>query len=126
LAPQQYSKEKPHTPRKIIIWPADKQRIDAEQGKGFLETALEAALRCEETGEQQGVEVPLPSWDDVYRFKEEVILHIQKYNGNASKPIQHASPWAWRIASGGHPLTENGRKYGVEMRVSFFPKGNKL
>jgi hypothetical protein len=90
-----------------------------------LEIALQAVLQCEETGEQQGVEVPLTSWDEVYRFKAEVISHIRKYNEKTSNPIRHASPWAWRTESKGVPLTENGRKYGVEMRCSFFPKGKQ-
>jgi len=123
---RQHPEEKLSSRRRIIVRPPHNPGMDAERIKKDLETALEAVLRCEETGAQQGVEVSLASWDEVQRFRAKVVRHIQEYNAAAANPIRHASPWAWRTESMGIPLTENGRKYGVELRCSFFPKGNKL
>jgi hypothetical protein len=92
----------------------------------MLQVAFNVAVQCEKTGKQQGVEIPLASWEEVHQFKKDVIFYIQDYNQQTPTPIKHASPWAWRLKSGGHPLTENGRKYGVEIRFSFIPKGNNL
>jgi hypothetical protein len=70
---------------------------------------------------------------ELLQGKQEVFMPLSHRVGEAQVDFGYALGslsaalhWAWRVKSGGHPLTENGRKYGVEMRCSYFPKGNKL
>jgi hypothetical protein len=56
---------------------AQKQAEKLKNGPSLpkiLEIALDAVLRCEETGMHQGVEIPLASWGEVHQFKKQVII----------------------------------------------------
>jgi hypothetical protein len=124
-----YGKTAADVPSVVVLQRPKSKQKDSENDKGkkksYLDIALQMAIRCEETETQQGVEVPIASWEELQQYKTEVCSYIEEYNYAATKPIQNASPWAWRVRSGGYPLTENGRRFGVELRFSFSRKGNR-
>lgn len=91
-----------------------------------LSNALLIAMEVEKDRRQRSLGDAVDSPNDAQRLRENVKKTIRAYNQVAERPISHVSPWVWEIKSGGKPLSEAGKLNGIELRFSYYEKGNTL
>lgn len=100
---------------------------DSSDRSECVETGLKASIENEKTQKQRIVGVPLKSLADARRYCDELKDAIKKHNRTADVPVTHARAWVWaEKTTNSSPETENGRQYGLEIRISYYKKGNGL
>jgi hypothetical protein len=83
---------------------------------------LVEAVSADPEHEQRGINLVATSWGSLKRLRDEVNAIIR--DGVASLPPDHAwrhvKAWRWRTASLGTPITDAGRQYHLELRLSWY------
>jgi hypothetical protein len=87
-----------------------------------MAVAFEAAHSCESAKTQTAPQLPIGTASDADLMKQKVEAMLRAYNQRSDDPIEHAAPWVWTPNSSGHPKTESGKEFGIEIRFSYNQK----
>jgi hypothetical protein len=83
---------------------------------------LVEAVAADPKHEQQGINLVATSWETLHRRRDEVnaIIRDRVASRSADHPWRHVKAWRWRTASSGTALTDAGRQYQLELRLSWY------
>jgi hypothetical protein len=113
------------TPEKFVDIgkPAEFDWEAADLNDGRL---LEILDSVERTRSQQVMPIVVASPTEGHRICDEIRELIRGFNMASDNKIAHASSWVWTSTTKGTAKSQSGTETGVEIRISYYQKGNGL
>src|SRR5262245_41660037 len=83
---------------------------------------LVEAVAADPQHEQRGINLAATSWEALEGRRDEVNATIRDRVASlpAEHPWRHVKAWRWRTGSLGTALTDAGREYQLELRLSWY------
>ncbi|MBO3748167.1 tetratricopeptide repeat protein [Streptosporangiaceae bacterium NEAU-GS5] len=89
--------------------------------EGEWGAAMDVAREVEADRRQRAVDRGFTTRDEAAAARAALARALYPAEGASVAP--HVRPWVWTTASSGKPLTEHGRRTGIEIRLSYYADG---
>jgi hypothetical protein len=85
-----------------------------------LALAFDVASRVAADRQQRAVPASFATVEDAATYRDRLQSALTERTRAGGGATSHVRPWVWSRSSGGSPLTEEGNRTGIEVRLSYY------